>query len=105
MERTLGWCNVATDDIACGPNYNFQFSANPTRTFTNPGGVSKQETSILTGLAGTGVNDYIIDGQAPQQAGLPPVVTPPPTNNPPKGNSPGNNPPITNPGKPGKNNP
>jgi membrane peptidoglycan carboxypeptidase len=99
MERTLGWCNVATDDVACGPNYNFQFSANPTRTFTNPGGINKQSTSILTGLLGTGVNDYVIDGQAPQQAG--PAPTPPPASNPPKGS----NPPGKTPGKPGKTKP
>ena len=74
MERTLGWCNVAIDNIPCGPNYNFDFSANPTRTFTNPGGISKQETSILTGLMGTGVDDYVLDGQAPLQAGSVPVT-------------------------------
>lgn len=93
IERAVGWCNVDADGVPCGPNYNFQFSKNPTRTFTNPGGISKQETSILTGLKGTGVYDYVMDGQAPQQAGMPVVVAPP---SPPAGPPP----PVTNPGKP-----
>ncbi|GCF06583.1 transglycosylase domain-containing protein [Dictyobacter arantiisoli] len=76
MERTLGWCSttladnsVRPDQIPCGPNYNFRFSANPTRIFSIPGGVSKQTTSLINGLQGSGVTDYMLDGKAPQQSG------------------------------------
>ncbi len=66
IERAMGRCNVDTDQIPCG-NYHSPFSD---RLFITPPGVHQQSVSSATGLAGSGIYDWMLDGEDPQQSGL-----------------------------------
>ncbi|HEX7734992.1 MAG TPA: transglycosylase domain-containing protein [Ktedonobacteraceae bacterium] len=61
----------------------------PPGNFPTPGGVVQSTFNTYNGLKGSGFTDWIIDGQQPQQSGLPPCTTDP-TGNGNGGNGPGN---------------
>jgi len=67
IERASGACNVDGAGIPCG-KYHSPFTP---QTFIVPPGVSKQPVSKLNGLKGTGITDWMLDSDVPQQTGLP----------------------------------
>ncbi|GAC1497300.1 MAG: hypothetical protein NVS2B12_01640 [Ktedonobacteraceae bacterium] len=73
MERTMGWCNEAVDNVPCGPDSHLRFSGNQQWQFTIPDGVSKQAVSSANGLQGGGNYDWILNSQVPLQGGMPAV--------------------------------
>ncbi len=66
IERVSGACNIDGAGIPCG-KYHSSFTH---RTFVVPPGVSQQATSQLNGLAGTGIIDWMLDSEVPQQTGV-----------------------------------
>ena len=70
IERAMGRCNVATDQVPCG---SYQPSFTPQSEFIIPPGVYQQSLSSATGLAGSGIYDWVIDGEEPQQSGFTPT--------------------------------
>ena len=66
IERAMGRCNFATDQVPCG-NYQSPFTQ---RLFIIPPGVHQQSVSSYNGLAGSGIYDWMLDGEDPQQSGL-----------------------------------
>jgi membrane peptidoglycan carboxypeptidase len=66
IERVSGACNVDGAGIPCG-KYHSAFTQ---RTFVVPPGVHQQATSQLNGLAGTGIIDWMLDSEVPQQTGV-----------------------------------
>lgn len=65
MEHVMG------RDIPNTPHFNFGFN---NYTFpAPPPGVVQQATSSITGLMGTGVTDWMLQGDVPQQSGMPPA--------------------------------
>jgi len=67
IERAMGRCNVDTDQIPCG---NYQSPFTQQRLFIIPPGVHQQSVSSFNGLAGSGIYDWMINGEDPQQSGL-----------------------------------
>jgi membrane peptidoglycan carboxypeptidase len=67
IERASGACNVDGAGIPCG-KYHSSFTQ---QTFIMPPGVSQQAVSKLNGLKGTGITDWMLDSDVPQQTGFP----------------------------------
>lgn len=77
----------------------------PPAPFPKPGGVVYAPVNTYNGLQGSGVTDWMLDGEQPQQAGTPPTTCPQGGNNG-NGNNGGNgqNPPSCSPGNGGNDN-
>lgn len=78
MEALAGTCPSPTyKTVPCPQNYNpttfaQELGIGQQQTFTPPTGVHQACTSNVNGLLGSGNCDWIIDGEEPLQAGLPP---------------------------------
>jgi len=66
IERVSGACNVDGAGIPCG-KYHSPFTP---ATFVVPPGVHQQAVSGLNGLEGTGIIDWMLDDEVPQQTGI-----------------------------------
>ncbi len=81
MEALVGTCPSPTyPTVPCPQNYNpatfaQELGISQQQMFTPPAGVHQACTSTLNGLLGTGNCDWIIDGEEPLQAGIPPTNT------------------------------
>ncbi len=53
----------------------------PPGPFPKPGGVVQASVNTYNGLQGSGMTDWMLDGEQPQQAGTPPTACPPGGNN------------------------
>ncbi len=82
MERVVGRCNdvahydnpfTYADGVACG-DYQAPFSS--AVQFTQPAGLHLAQVNTYNGLQGYGYTDLLLDGQDPQQSGLPPAQDP-----------------------------
>ncbi len=74
-----GWCNQATDLVACPQVDRASLHIDESDTFPIPPGVHQAPTSSFNGLQGGGNFDWMIDGQQPLQSG--PVPPAPQKNN------------------------
>lgn len=63
-----GYCNKAYDGISC-PTYDLGQVVGTTRTFSIPDGIVQQEVNTSNGLAGSGYDSYMINGEQPVQNG------------------------------------
>ncbi len=84
IERASGACNIDGAGIPCG-KYHSPFTL---ATFVVPPGVRQQAVSKLNGLEGTGIIDWMLDGEVPQQTGNANCDTTQTGGNPTTGNSP-----------------
>lgn len=66
IEYASGHCTQAQDQIPCPPA-DFHY---PDRRFTRPSGLVQQEVNTINGLAGSGYQSWMIEGEEPQQSGL-----------------------------------
>jgi membrane peptidoglycan carboxypeptidase len=66
IEYASGRCNQAQDQIPCPPA-DFTY---PDRRFARPPGLVQQEVNTTNGLAGSGYQSWMIEGEQPQQSGL-----------------------------------
>ncbi len=68
----MGWCNEARDLISCPTTQRDTWNISEQTTFPIPAGVHKATVSAQNGLLGSGVTDWIIDGEEPLQEGQQP---------------------------------
>jgi len=77
-EALVGYCPSPTyPTVPCPQNYNpttlpQELGIGQQQTFTPPSGVHQACTSAVNGLLGSGNCDWVIDGEEPLQAGIPP---------------------------------
>jgi membrane peptidoglycan carboxypeptidase len=68
IEYASGYCNTSTDQIPCPPlDLHFSDHAFP----PPPPGVVQSSVNTVNGLAGSGYMSWMLDGEQPQQSGLP----------------------------------
>jgi membrane peptidoglycan carboxypeptidase len=67
IEYASGYCNTATDQIACPPlDLHFNDHTFPSA----PQGVVQASVNTFNGLAGSGYMSWMLDGEQPQQSGF-----------------------------------